>query len=106
MVAVWRMLYNNPKMFAGGVPVEGDILINKLDKNDIAKLSNQNIWMAHSSNDTNVLIDNDDKIFKLLKLANCNVKYTRWNKLGHNMSGYFYRIKRWKKWLFNNKLNQ
>lgn len=102
---LWRMLYNYPNLFAGGIPVMGDILINKLDEKDIVKFSNQNIWMAHSSNDNNVLIDSDDKVYAKLKNSNCNIKYTRWNKLGHSMSWFFYTFKSWKKWLFKQSLN-
>ena len=74
------------------------------EKYDIGRLVKTPIWAAHSSDDTNVKIDSDDYYAAELKKLGADIKYTRWDKYGHTMSGKFYRTKNWAEWCLSKKL--
>ena len=57
-----------------------------------------------SSDDTNVKIDSDDYYAAELKKLGADIKYTRWDKYGHTMSGKFYRTEKWAEWCLSKKL--
>ena len=74
------------------------------EKYDIGRLVKTPIWAAHSSDDTNVKIDSDDYYAAHLKKLGADIKYTRWDKYGHTMSGKFYRTEKWAEWCLSKKL--
>lgn len=101
---VWQMLWDNPDMFACGVPVMGLFSAYFEDKAiKLDRIKNIPIWIAHSSDDDNVSIESDDYCFEQLKKLNAPVKYTRLDKYGHSMSKYFYRDEAWAEWMFSQR---
>lgn len=103
----WRFAYNHPEFCACAMPVMGALFTT--DECDFRRLVHLPIWVAHSSNDTNVVIDQDDNAVAGIKALGGNVKYTRWDKYGHGMAGKFYFKENWVDWMFaqnknNNKL--
>lgn len=99
---VWQSLYDYPDMFAAAVPVMGMLMDckNKLPQL-VRNYKNTPLWIAHSSDDNNVKIDSDDIVYNELKKINPSIKYTRWNKYGHNMAKYFYRREPFIAWMFS-----
>lgn len=99
---VWENIYSHSDLFACAVPVMG-MLISCEEK--ISELVNTYeglpIWIAHSSDDTNVRIDSDDQIYNELVKINADIKYTRWDKYGHKMAGRFYRREPFIEWMFS-----
>lgn len=100
---VWYSLYHFPNFFGAGIPVMGSLF--DVDKKDFSpeRLLNENIWVAHSANDRNVLIREDDLLVAKLRELGMEIRYTRWNRLGHGMSNLFYVKESWAKWLFDQK---
>lgn len=102
---VWENIYDASDLFACAVPVMG-LLINRDEK--IPKLTNtyngMPVWIAHSSDDTNVRIDSDDQLYNELVKINPEIKYTRWDKYGHKMAGRFYRKEPFIDWMFSQRL--
>lgn len=98
-VAVWDMIYHNPYVFACAIPVMGRFLF---DKNDVEfeRFLSTPVWVAHSSDDNNVIIDSDDYCVEELKKIGADVRYTRWDKYGHKMSSKFYKTEPWAEWMF------
>lgn len=74
------------------------------EKYDIGRLVKTPIWAAHSSDDTNVKIDSDDYYAAELEKLGADIKYTRWDKYGHTMSGKFYRTENWAEWCLSKNL--
>ncbi len=68
------------------------------------RLAKTPLWVAHSSDDTNVPIDNDDHCVAELKKLGADIKYTRWEKYGHSMSNKFYKTENWAEWCLSKKL--
>lgn len=101
-VCVWEALYRFPETFACGIPMMGTlpVLMEGRDRFDVRRLAKENIWMAHSANDRNVPICDDDFIAESLKKIGIPFRYTRWKRLGHGMSSLFAIIKPWDKWMF------
>lgn len=99
---VWQSILDYPDMFAAAVPVMGTLIDCK---NQLPKLienyKNTPVWIAHSSDDDNVRIQSDDIVYNELKKINPNIKYTRWDKYGHNMAKYFYRREPFVEWMFS-----
>jgi len=103
---VWASLINHSELFAGAVEAMGyyygyDLLNDEMYK----KLAEVPIWMAHASDDTAVPIISDDYIYDKLKVFGADVKYTRWDKYGHDMSYKFYRQEPWCDWLLRQYKN-
>lgn len=102
---VWRLIYLFPEYFAAAVSVMGSLCPDRrYEKYDIRRLVKTPIWAAHSSDDTNVKIDSDDYYAAELKKLGADIKYTRWDKYGHTMSGKFYRTEKWAEWCLSKKL--
>lgn len=102
---VWQLVYLFPEYFAATVPVMGGLCPDRrYEKYDIRRLVKTPIWAAHSSDDTNVKIDSDDYYAAELKKLGADIKYTRWDKYGHTMSGKFYRTENWAEWCLSKKL--
>lgn len=102
---VWQLVYLFPEYFAAAVPVMGGLCLDRdYEKYDIGLLVKTPIWAAHSSDDTNVKIDSDDYYAAELKKLGADIKYTRWDKYGHTMSGKFYRTEKWAEWCLSKKL--
>jgi len=102
---VWQLIYLFPEYFAAAVPVMGGLCLDRdYEKYDIERLIKTPIWAAHSSDDTNVKIDSDDYYAAELKKLGADIKYTRWDKYGHTMSGKFYRTEKWAEWCLSKKL--
>lgn len=102
---VWHLAYLFPGYFAAGVPVMGKLFIdNDFSCYDVEKLATTPLWIAHSSDDTNVTIDSDDYCFDKLQKLGADVKYTRWDSYGHAMSGKFYKKEKWADWCLRKKL--
>lgn len=101
-VCVWETLYRFPETFACGIPMMGTlpVLMEGRDRFDVRRLAKENIWMAHSANDRNVPICDDDFIAEHLKKIGVAFRYTRWKRLGHGMSSLFAIIKPWDRWMF------
>ena len=94
----WRFAYNYPEFCACAMPVMGALFTSgDCDFRRFVKLP---IWVAHSSNDTNVTIDRDDNAVARIKELGGNIKYTRWDKYGHGMAGRFYFKEKWADWMF------
>lgn len=98
---VWHISYLFPGYFAAGVPVMGGLLYD--DNYDMQRLAKTPLWVAHSSDDTNVPIDNDDHCVKALQKLGADIKYTRWTKYGHSMSNKFYKTENWAEWCLSKK---
>lgn len=102
---VWNLVYQFSDYFAAAVPVMGSLCIDgNFEKYDIQQLIRTPLWAAHSSDDTNVKIDSDDFFITEMKKLNADVKYTRWDKYGHSMSGKFYRKEKWAEWCLSKEL--
>lgn len=99
-VAVWDMVYHNPAVFACGLPVMGRFIFDK-NEIDFDRFLNTPLWVAHSSDDNNVVIDSDDYCVEELKKIGADVRYTRWDKYGHKMSSKFYKNEPWAEWMFS-----
>lgn len=95
---VWQGIYDYPDLFAAALSVMGCLIY--ASEKDISKMKNIPIWIAHSSDDDNVSIENDDYCYEQLMKCNGNVKYTRWEKYGHKMNNKFYSHEPWAQWLF------
>ncbi len=103
---VWHISYLFPDYFAAGVPVMGKLFFNNdFDCYDVEKLTKTPLWIAHSSDDNNVTIDSDDYCFDKLQKLGADVKYTRWDKYGHSMSGKFYKTEKWAEWCLGKSKN-
>lgn len=102
---VWHISYLFPGYFAAGVPIMGKLFFdNDFSCYDVEKLAETPLWIAHSSDDTNVTIDSDDYCFDKLQKLGADIKYTRWDKFGHSMSGKFYKTEKWTEWCLSKKL--
>lgn len=102
---VWHISYLYPDYFAAAVPVMGKLFFdNDFSCYDIKKLTQASLWVAHSSDDTNVTIDSDDYCVDNLQKLGADIKYTRWNEYGHSMSGKFFKEEKWIEWCLSKKL--
>ncbi len=101
----WYSAWKNPDYFACAMPVMGcfweAVLSNKYD---LAKMKDVPMWVAHSSDDDNVVVESDDKCVARLKELGADIKYTRWDKYGHKMCNKFYRKENWIDWMFSQSL--
>ncbi len=97
---VWHIAYLFPDFFAAGVPVMGGLCYDKnnFGSYDINRLTTTPLWVAHSSDDTTVLIDSDDFCVSELKKLGADVKYSRWTGYGHAMSNQFFETEKWAEW--------
>lgn len=96
---VWHISYLFPGYFAAAVPVMGKFFFyNDFGCYDIKKLTQTPLWVAHSSDDTNVTIDSDDYCVDALRKFGVDIKYTRWTKYGHSMATKFYKTEKWVEW--------
>lgn len=101
---VWENIYAFEDIFAAAVPVMGTLLdFNKKLPVLVKRYKGMPIWMAHSSDDNNVVITSDDAVYAQLKQINPEIKYTRWEKYGHKMSARFYRQQLFIEWMFEQK---
>lgn len=97
---VWHISYLFPDYFAAAVPVMGKLFFdNDFSCYDVQRLSKTPLWVAHSSDDTNVTIESDDYCVDCLRKLGADIKYTRWDKYGHNMSSKFYKSEPWLEWM-------
>ncbi len=104
---VWNLAYHFPAYFAAAVPVMGGLCFNcDFEQYDVQKLVKTPLWVAHSSDDTNVRIDSDDYFVSELKKLGSDIKYTRWNKHGHSMYKKFYKTEKWAEWCLTKELKQ
>lgn len=102
---VWHISYLFPGYFAAGVPVMGKLFFdNDFSCYDVESLAKTPLWIAHSSDDDNVTIDSDDYCFDKLQKLGADIKYTRWDKYGHSMSGKFYKEEKWTEWCLSKKM--
>lgn len=102
---VWYLAYLFPEYFAAAVPVMGRLCLDDdFEEYDVQRLTKTPIWAAHSSDDTNVRIDSDDYYIAELKKLGADIKYTRWDRYGHSMSGKFYRTEKWAEWCLGKEL--
>ena len=96
---VWHISYLFPDYFAAAVPVMGKLFFdNDFGCYDIKKLTDTPLWVAHSADDTNVTVESDDYCVSELRKLCADIKYTRWDKYGHSMSGKFYKTEKWVEW--------
>lgn len=103
---VWHISYLFPDYFAAAVPVMGKLFFdNDFSCYDIQRLTQTPLWVAHSSDDTNVTIDSDDYCVDNLQKLGADIKYTRWTKYGHSMSSKFFKTEKWVEWCLGKKLN-
>ena len=105
---VWHISYLFPEYFAAAVPVMGGLMYDNCnwESYDMERLAKTPLWVAHSSDDTNVPIDNDDHCVEELKKLGADIKYTRWEKYGHSMSNKFYKTENWAEWCLSKSLKQ
>ena len=102
---VWHISYLFPEYFAAAVPVMGGLYFDHdYGKYDITRLTKTPLWVAHSSDDTNVKIDSDDYCVTELQKIGADIKYTRWNQYGHSMSNKFYKSEKWLEWCLSKKI--
>lgn len=103
----WISAYKFPDYYACAMPVMGSLDESHFkDGIDCKRLKDIPLWVAHSSDDNDVDIKNDDKWVSELKKISANVKYTRWDKYGHKMSSKFYQTENWAEWMFNQSLEK
>ncbi len=96
---VWHLAYLYPSYFAAAVPVMGGLSFDcNFEKYDVQRLTETPLWVAHSSDDTNVRIDSDDYYVAELQKLGADIKYTRWSKYGHSMYKRFYKTEKWADW--------
>ncbi len=103
-VAVWDMVYHYPDFFAGAIPVMGRLIFGKNDV-EFKRFLSTPLWVAHSSDDNNVVIDSDDYCVGELKKIGADVRYTRWDNYGHRMNKKFFRNEQWAEWMFEQVKN-
>ncbi len=102
---VWNLVYLYPEYFAAAVPVMGGLCFDcDFGKYDVQRLVKTPLWVAHSSDDTNVRIDSDDYYVAELEKFGADIKYTRWDKYGHSMYRKFYKTQKWAEWCMSKKL--
>lgn len=102
---VWHLAYLFPEYFAAAVPVMGGLSFNcDFEKYEVQRLVKTPLWVAHSSDDTNVRIDSDDYYVAELEKLGADIKYTRWNKYGHSMYKKFYKTENWVEWCLSKRL--
>ncbi len=102
---VWHITYLFPEYFAAAVPVMGGLSFDyDFEKYDVQRLVKTPLWVAHSSDDTNVRIDSDDYYANELQKLGADIKYTRWNKYGHSMYKKFYKTEKWAEWCLGKNL--
>ena len=100
-VAIWEMIYRSPDMFACGIPVMGRMIFDKDNEAiDFERFLTTPLWVAHSSDDNNVIIDYDDYCVEKLKKIGADIRYTRWDEYGHRMNKKFFRNEQWAEWMF------
>lgn len=103
---VWHLTYLFPEFFAAAVPVMGGLTFDcDFEKYDVQRLTETSLWVAHSSDDTNVRIDSDDYYVAELEKLGADIKYTRWNKYGHSMYKKFYKTENWVEWCLSKSNN-
>lgn len=101
---VWHIAYLFPEYFAAAVPVMGGLYFgNNFNGYDLHRLTKTPLWVAHSSDDTNVRIDSDDFCVSELEKLGADIKYTRWDKYGHSMYKRFYKNENWVEWCLSKK---
>lgn len=104
---VWHLVYLFPEYFAAAVPVMGGLSFNcDFEKYDVRRLTGIPLWVAHSSDDTNVRIDSDDYYVAELEKLGADIKYTRWNKYGHSMYKRFYKTEKWVEWCLSKEMKK
>lgn len=97
----WTSIANHSEIFAAALPVMGGFTAAQIkDDSVFENIKKVPMWIAHSSDDVCVSVNNDDYCYEKLKSIGANVKYTRWEKYGHKMAGKFYRKESWEKWMF------
>lgn len=103
----WRLVYNFSKLCACAMPVMGgfDDVIENSAYNDFERIADVFIWAVRSSDDECVSIEFDDYAIEKLKALGGNIKYSSWDKYGHNMTWHFYKKEKWCDYMFNYKLN-
>lgn len=102
---VWHLAYLFPEYFAAAVPVMGGLCFYcDFEKYDVQRLVKTPLWVAHSSDDTNVRIDSDDYYVAELEKLGADIKYTRWSKYGHSMYREFYKTEKWSEWCLSKKI--
>ena len=96
---VWYSLYNCPKFYAAGIPLMGympEAYSSVFRKENFAK---ENIWAGHAKDDKLVPADSDINIYNKIKDI-CTIKFSLYDKGGHNMMRAFYAKEKWQEWLF------
>ena len=107
-MGVYTQIYLHPNRYACAIAIMGSINFN--DLTDIDKLTTTPLWMAHSKDDKNVLIDKDlngfsgsDRIYEVLKgKENKLIKYSRYEKGGHRIANKFFKEEDWAEWTLEN----
>ncbi len=96
---VWHLCYLFPGYFAAALPVMGGLCFYQdFEKYDAQRLTKTPLWVAHSSDNTNVRIDSDDYYVAELEKFGADIKYTRLDKCGHFMYKKFYKTEKWAEW--------
>ena len=103
---VWYSISMYPDLFAAAVPVMGIMMHYNKYLPVLKKYNALPIWIAHSSNDSNVSIVVDDYLYSELKDSNRHIKYTRLDKYGHKMAGRFYQKEPFIPWMFAQSLDK
>lgn len=98
--STWELIYRYPDYFACGLPVMGTFINHHKEIIHFENFLNTPLWVAHSSDDDNVVIDSDDYCVEELKKIGAEVRYTRWEKYGHKMHSRFYKNEPWAEWMF------
>ena len=104
----WLSAYLFPDFYACAIPLMGGLyhpdLPRPLTAEALAHMKDLPIWVAHSEDDTVVLIDRDNETVALLRGLGAPVKYTRVNgKKHHYLVPYFLKTELWADWMFAQK---
>ncbi len=81
-IGTWCTALSEPELFSAIVPMCG------IGYEWMASTLNMPIWVFHGDQDTAVPVEHSDKMVEALRKAGKNVRYTRYEGVGHNCWDY------------------
>ncbi len=94
-------LIRRPQYFAAAVPICGGA-----DDHRAAEIAHVPMWIFHGSADPAVPVERSRSVYKALKAAGGNPRYTEYEGMGHNVWSRAYREPALRTWLLNRRRNR
>jgi len=98
----WDILQRMPSTFAAAIPVCG----YGAEKDKAAAIKDVPIWVFHGNADPTVSVKFSQNMVEALKGVGGNVKYTEYDKVGHDAWTRTYSNQEVLKWLFDQRKNK